>query len=238
MQLQLLIWTPYTKISFQLFLVTQLLQNTSLQMANGLLLLDNRIYISSTGDLHICVLQYNHDHILAGHYGQNKILELVHCGYSWPSLWADVQQFCKSCVTYMQSKLQCHKLYRSLKQLPISEWPWNSISMDFIKKLLSSSGFDTIFVIVDWLTKQAIFIPAHDTITSVCSLCVLQTWCFFPCYLWQRLRVCVKLLPFFRHCLLQSQDLRVGQVKELCIRVNTRELNGVPSTSIYLFILH
>jgi len=38
--------------------------------------------------------------------------------------------------------------------------------MDFIKKLLSSSGFDTILVIVDWLTKQAIFIPAHDTIMS------------------------------------------------------------------------
>jgi len=38
--------------------------------------------------------------------------------------------------------------------------------MDFIEKLLSSSGFDTILVIVNWLTKQAIFIPAHDTITS------------------------------------------------------------------------
>ena len=39
--------------------------------------------------------------------------------------------------------------------------------MDFMKKLLLSSRFDTILVIVDWLTKQAIFIPAHDTITSV-----------------------------------------------------------------------
>jgi len=39
--------------------------------------------------------------------------------------------------------------------------------MDFIKKLPLSSGFDTILVIVDQLTKQAIFIPAHDTITSV-----------------------------------------------------------------------
>jgi len=35
-----------------------------------------------------------------------------------------------------------------------------------IEKLLSSSGFDTILVIVDWLTKQAIFISAHDTIMS------------------------------------------------------------------------
>ena len=38
--------------------------------------------------------------------------------------------------------------------------------MDFIEKLPSSSGFDTILVIVDWFTKQVIFIPAHDTIMS------------------------------------------------------------------------
>jgi len=36
--------------------------------------------------------------------------------------------------------------------------------MDFIEKLLLSSGFDIILVIVDQLTKQVIFIPAHDTI--------------------------------------------------------------------------
>jgi len=57
---------------------------------NSLLLLDNRIYVPSAGNLYIRVLQYNHDHILAGHFGQNKILELVRCGYSWPSLYADV----------------------------------------------------------------------------------------------------------------------------------------------------
>ena len=54
----------------------------------------------------------------------------------------------------MRSKPQRHKPYRS-------------ISIDFIEKLLSSSEFDTILVIVDQLTKQAIFIPAHNIITSV-----------------------------------------------------------------------
>jgi len=39
--------------------------------------------------------------------------------------------------------------------------------MDFIEKLLLSSRFDTILVIVNQLTKQVIFISAHDTITSV-----------------------------------------------------------------------
>ena len=136
-------------------------------MASGLLLLDNRIYVLSAGNLRTCVLQYNHDYILTGHFGQNKILELVHCRYSWSSLYANVQQFCKSYVTCMWFKPQRHKPYRSLKQLPIPEWLWNSISMDFIGKLLSSSGFNIILVIADQLIKQAIFIPAHDTITSM-----------------------------------------------------------------------
>ena len=72
----------------------------------------------------------------------------------------------------MRSKPQCHKPYGSLKQLPIPEQPWNSISMNFIEKLLSSSRFDTILVIVDWLTKQVIFISAHDTITSADLACL------------------------------------------------------------------
>ena len=72
----------------------------------------------------------------------------------------------------MRSKPQRHKPYGSLKQLPISEQPWNSISMDFIKKLPSSSRFDTILVIVNRLTKQVIFIPAHDTIISMDLACL------------------------------------------------------------------
>ena len=38
--------------------------------------------------------------------------------------------------------------------------------MDFIEQLPQSSGFTAILVVVDRLSKQAIFIPTHDTITS------------------------------------------------------------------------
>jgi len=58
---------------------------------NSILLLDNRIYVPSIGNLHICILQYNHDYILARYYGQNKTLELVCHRYSYTSLYADVQ---------------------------------------------------------------------------------------------------------------------------------------------------
>jgi len=50
--------------------------------------------------------------------------------------------------------------------------------MDFIEKLLSSSGFDTILVIVDQLSKQAIFIPTHDTITLAELACLFVTHVF------------------------------------------------------------
>ena len=50
--------------------------------------------------------------------------------------------------------------------------------MNFIKKLLLSSKFDTILVIVDWLTKQIIFISAHDTIISVNLACLFVLYMF------------------------------------------------------------
>ena len=46
----------------------------------------------------------------------------------------------------MWSKLQRHKPYKSLKQLPIPKQLWNSISMDFIEKLLLFSGLAHLFV--------------------------------------------------------------------------------------------
>jgi hypothetical protein len=95
------------------------------------------------------VLQYKHDHVLSGHFGQNKTLELICQEYTWLELCTHVKDFCKSCVTCMQSKSQCHQPYGNLKQLPILDWPWNSISIDFIEKLPSSTGFDSILVIVD-----------------------------------------------------------------------------------------
>ena len=52
-----------------------------------------------------------------------------------------------------------------LTQLPTPKWPWNSISMDVIEQLPTSSSFTAILVIVDCLSKQALFIPMHDTIT-------------------------------------------------------------------------
>jgi IS30 family transposase len=74
--------------------------------------------------------------------------------------------YVKSCTSCARSKAKRHKPYGLLHQLPILLHLWESISMDFIKQLPDSKGFTTILVVVDCFTKQALFIPTHDTITS------------------------------------------------------------------------
>ncbi|GJW18823.1 putative reverse transcriptase domain-containing protein [Tanacetum coccineum] len=51
-----------------------------------------------------------------------------------------------------------------LVQPKIPEWKWDNITMDFVTKLpKTSQGYDTIWVIVDRLTKSAIFTPMRET---------------------------------------------------------------------------
>ena len=92
------------------------------------------------GNLWLRVLQYNYDHPISEHFGQNRTIDLVRCNYIWPELQNSIKFYVKSCTTCMCSKPQRHCPYGLLKQLPVPERPWNSISMDFIDKLPLSSG--------------------------------------------------------------------------------------------------
>ncbi|GJU18261.1 putative reverse transcriptase domain-containing protein [Tanacetum coccineum] len=56
------------------------------------------------------------------------------------------------------------KAIRIVVQPKDPEWKWDNITMDFVTKLpKSSQGYDTIWVIVDRLTKSAIFTPMRET---------------------------------------------------------------------------
>jgi len=133
---------------------------------DGLLRHLGRIYVPNLDNLRLRVLQNSHDHPLAGHFGQTKTLHQVRLHYYWPGLPVYVKDYCKSCITCSRAKPVRHKPYGLLKQLPIPDKPWNSISMDFIEKLPPSSGYTSILVIVDRLSKQSLFIPTYDTVTS------------------------------------------------------------------------
>ena len=81
-------------------------------------------------------------------------------------MWKSVKEFVTTCDIYSRSKIPRHRLYGLLRLLEIPKKPWTSISMDFIVDLPPSKGFDSIFVVVDRLTKKAHFVPCNKIVTS------------------------------------------------------------------------
>jgi len=131
---------------------------------NRLILHENRVFVPDSGDLRLHALRSKHDHKLAGHPRQSKTYQLVCRDYSWPNLKEFVADYVRTCNTCSRNKARRHKPYGLLKQLPIPSQPWESISMDFIEQLPESEGYTEILVIIDRLTKQAIFIPTQRSI--------------------------------------------------------------------------
>ncbi|GJZ68350.1 putative reverse transcriptase domain-containing protein [Tanacetum coccineum] len=67
------------------------------------------------------------------------------------------------CLTYAKVKIEYKKPSRLLVQTEIPQWKWENITMDFVTKLpKTAAGQDTIWVIVDRLTKSAHFLPMRE----------------------------------------------------------------------------
>src|SRR5260221_2703793 len=133
---------------------------------DGHLLFHDCIYVPDEGTLRVQIIHNHHDHTTAGHFGETKTTELIHCRYHWLGLRCMVKDYMRSCTSCACTKAQRHKPYGLLKQLPIPIHPWESVSMDFIEQLPVSDRFMVILVVVDRLTKQLLFIPTFDTIDT------------------------------------------------------------------------
>ncbi|SAM86334.1 related to Gag-pol polyprotein [Ustilago bromivora] len=75
---------------------------------------------------------------------------------------ADYVASCPVCAIY---KAPRHQPYGLLQPLAMLEWPWGSILLDFIEGLPLSTGYDSILVIVNRLTKYAILAPTNKMVT-------------------------------------------------------------------------
>ncbi|GJW55176.1 putative reverse transcriptase domain-containing protein [Tanacetum coccineum] len=83
--------------------------------------------------------------------------------YWWPNMKADIATYVSKCLTCAKVKAEHQRPSGLLVQPKIPEWKWDNITMDFVTKLpKTSQGYDTIWVIVDRLTKSAIFTPMRE----------------------------------------------------------------------------
>jgi hypothetical protein len=76
----------------------------------------------------------------------------------------EVVDFIAKCFESQKVKAEHIHLAGLLQPIPIPEWKWEFVTMDFITKLpRTSKNHDCIMVVVDKFTKAAHFIPVKIT---------------------------------------------------------------------------
>ena len=136
-------------------------------MQGGLLYSQGKLCIPPTSSVLILkILQQYHDSPLAGHYGVARTQALVAQYYTWPGLATAVSSYVASCDTCARNKVVRHPPYGLLSPLPIPYRPWSSVSLDWITDLPPSHYHDAILVVVDRLTKLALFIPTTKSMAA------------------------------------------------------------------------
>jgi hypothetical protein len=135
----------------------------------------------------ICVLQDKelleqimreaHDSRYSIHSGSTKMYKDLKTRYWWKDMRRDIAHYVACCDTCSRVKIEHQKFVGLLKPLEIPVWKWEDISMDFIVGLLRTpKGNDSIWVIVDRLTKVAHFVPVKTQYRTERLGCTLNTF--------------------------------------------------------------
>ncbi|GJQ91481.1 putative reverse transcriptase domain-containing protein [Tanacetum coccineum] len=131
---------------------------------DGTLCLNGRSWLPCYGDLRTVIMHESHKSKYSIHPGSEKMYQDVKKLYWWPNMKADIATYVSKCLTCAKVKAEHQRQSGLLVQPEMPQWKWDNITMDFVTKLpKSSQGYDTIWVIVDRLTKSAIFIPMRET---------------------------------------------------------------------------
>ncbi|GJZ56503.1 putative reverse transcriptase domain-containing protein, partial [Tanacetum coccineum] len=131
---------------------------------DGTRCIKNRSWLPILGNLRDLIMHESYKSKYSIHPGSDKMYQDLKKLYWWPNIKAIIAEYVGKCLTRSRVKAECQKPSGLLVQLDIPMWKCEKITMNFITKLpKTSNGHDTIWVIVDRLTKSAYFIPTRET---------------------------------------------------------------------------
>jgi hypothetical protein len=111
-------------------------------------------------ELHRKIMDEEHCSRYSIHPGTNKMYEDLENNFWSTRMKREILKDVSECDTCQRVKADHSRPAKNLQPLSIPEWKWEDICMDFIVGLLRTScGYDSIWLIVDHLTKSAYFIP-------------------------------------------------------------------------------
>src|SRR5512142_650567 len=133
----------------------------------GTVWLGERICVPENKELKDTIMKEAHETLYSIHPGSTKMYQDLKQQFWWASMRREVAEYVALCDVCQRVKAEHQKPAGLLQLLKIPEWKWEEIGMDFITGLpRTSAGHDSIWVVVDRLTKVAHFIPVKTTYTG------------------------------------------------------------------------
>eukprot|EP00253_Pinus_taeda_P029605 PITA_29605 len=134
----------------------------------GMLYFHKRLYVPNENNLRKLILDEFHTSHYTGHPGYQKMIVALRKEHYWPKMKKEVAEYLARCLECQQIKAEHMHPAGLLQPLPIPEWKWEIISMDFIIGLpRTRKNNDSIMVVVDKLSNAAHFIPVQSTYKAV-----------------------------------------------------------------------
>ena len=128
-----------------------------------MLMQDKRMYMSNIEELKKEILDEAHISAYAMHPGGTKMYHTIRPFYYWPGMKREIVEYVSMCAVCQQVKAERKKRFGLMQPLPVPQWKWENITMDFVYKLpRTRNGYDGVWVIVDRLTKSGHFIPVRE----------------------------------------------------------------------------
>jgi hypothetical protein len=130
------------------------------QDADEVLWFKDRLVVLKNFELHRKIMDEAHCSRYFIHLGTNKMYQDLKKNFWWMRMQREIGKYVSECDTCRRVKADHLRLTGNIQPLSIPEWKWEDISMDFIVGLpRTSRGYNSIWVIMDRLTKSAHFIP-------------------------------------------------------------------------------
>jgi hypothetical protein len=136
----------------------------------GIVWFKKRFCVPDIEHLHQLILREAHDLAYSIDPRSTKMYQDLKEKYWWYGLKRDVATYVALCDVCQRVKAEYQRPAGLLQPLKVPEWKWEEINMDFIVGLpRTRDGYDSIWVIVDRLTKVAHFIPVRQLTRELVS---------------------------------------------------------------------
>ena len=129
---------------------------------NGVLYYKDRVCVPDDDELRKAILEEAHSGSFSIHPGSTKMYQDLKMSFWWSEMKRDGSEFVTKCLVCQRVKAEHQVPSGLLQPIRIPEWKWDLITMDFVVGLpLTGKKHDSVWVVVDRLTKSAHFLPVR-----------------------------------------------------------------------------